>query len=150
MDWYAWIDGGSDQLTAGRHVAAVDENDPPPRGWQEATRRGFGATLVDAKAALDCDIEEWIAIHASSPTTMLTEDLRALTLEASAMTGVPLAIATLGWSGTAFNSSIACWRPAAASSNNPAPQCRMPCINRPHPSTSGSPPSLPTRTTSRI
>jgi len=84
MDWYAWIDGGSDQLTAGRHVAAVDENDPPPRGWQEATRRGFGATLVDAKAALDCDIEEWIAIHASSPTTMLTEDLRALIGEAAA------------------------------------------------------------------
>ena len=84
MDWYAWIDGGSDQLTAGRHVEAVNENDLPPRGWQEATRRGFGETLVDAKAALDQDIAEWIALHASRPTTLLTEDLRALIGEAAA------------------------------------------------------------------
>ena len=84
MDWYAWIDGGSDQLTAGRHVEAVNENDLPPRGWQEATRRGFGATLPDAKAALDCDIAEWIAIHASRPTTLLTEDLRSIIGEAAA------------------------------------------------------------------
>ena len=84
MDWYAWIDAASDQLTADRHVEAVDETAPPPRGWQEATRRGFGETLVDAKAALDQDIAEWIALHASSPTTMLTEDLVALIGEASA------------------------------------------------------------------